>query len=59
MGCIYKDSDGVCTMGVKESLDGCIYEDDPDPSDSCASYESDYVCSECGIDLNVEDCECN
>ncbi len=36
----------------------CAVEDDPNPADSCDSYESDYTCYDCGVDLNVSDCEC-
>ena len=56
MGCIYSNFEGKCTVDI---VDFCCYEDDPDPSYSCESYESDYYCSECGIDLNVKECECD
>jgi len=56
MGCIYSNFEGKCTVDI---VDFCCYEDDPDPSYSCESYESDYYCSECGIDLNVKECKCN
>lgn len=64
MGCIYNvhfsDFTGKCTLELKHLDDGiCIYEDDPNPGDSCEWYESDYTCPECGADLNIEDCECN
>ena len=72
MGCIYEnngfDEDaGRCTLcdendpdnGPEGSENGfCVCSDDPDPSDTCQSYESDYVCHECGVDLNVAECEC-
>jgi hypothetical protein len=57
MSCIY--SDGKCD--INESLeDGvCVYDDDPDPSYGCEAYESDWVCVDCGHDLNVSDCDCD
>ena len=71
MGCIYEDrsldSAGACTLcdeddltnGPEGSENGiCVCSDDPDPSYSCDSYESDYVCPDCGVDLNVDECEC-
>jgi|WetSurMetagenome_2_1015567.scaffolds.fasta_scaffold1917859_1 hypothetical protein len=72
MGCIYKNNgfgsdaevcslcdDDDLTNGPEGSENGiCVCSDDPDPSDSCQSYESDYVCNECGVDLNVAECEC-
>ena len=72
MVCIYEnngfDEDaGRCTLcdendpdnGPEGSENGfCVCSDDPDPSDTCQSYESDYVCHECGVDLNIGECEC-
>ena len=61
MGCIYTDNDGVCTIDHDDEMmeDGyCCFDDDPDPSDSCESYESDNMCRDCYADLNVEDCTC-
>lgn len=37
----------------------CDVIDDPDPSRGCDSYESDYTCSVCGVDLNIDDCTCD
>lgn len=73
MGCIYEDRcDGLCSLATNN--DGefdaecaqqgcdeegmCVVSDDPDPSHSCDAYESDWSCVDCGVDLNVEDCEC-
>lgn len=73
MGCIYEEQmTGNCTLSVNNEGDFdpehkqqgcdecgvCIVSDDPDPSYSCDSYESDYACPECGEDLNVNDCGC-
>jgi hypothetical protein len=72
MGCIYEnngiDEDGGrCTLcdegdwenGPPGQENGfCVCSDDPDPSFTCDSYESDNVCYDCGVDLNVEDCQC-
>ena len=73
MGCIYENNGfgpeaGICTLcdeddltnGPEGSENGvCVCSDDPDPSYSCDSYESDYVCRDCGADLNVFfECEC-
>jgi len=75
MGCIYNSNGigidaGVCSLwdedagveiaGVFDDPNGyCGADDDPDPSYSCDHYESDYYCFECGIDLNVEECDCD
>ena len=72
MGCIYEERSleeaGRCSLCDENDLtigpqgcdeNGmCCVSDDPDPADSCDSYESDYVCHDCGVDLNVEDCQC-
>jgi hypothetical protein len=58
MGCIYSEFSGRCSVGVDGCDDGCIYDDDPNPADSCEQYESDWVCTECGVDMNVEECTC-
>ena len=73
MGCIYEDrSDGTCTLATDsegefdkaqaqqgcDDCGNCCVTDDPDPSVSCDAYESDWQCYECGVDLNVDDCEC-
>jgi len=58
MGCIYSNYKGNCTLKDDENVT-CDYECDPDPSYGCEYYESDYVCDECGVDLNVEECKCN
>jgi len=65
MGCIYHNYSGKCTISEEDwemagSKDGyCVVDDDPDPACSCDTYESDYYCSECGVDLNIKECECN
>ena len=73
MGCIYENNSfgedaGRCTLCDESDFDSgpagqengiCICTDDPDPSYTCDSYESDYTCSECGADLNLGDCECD
>ena len=48
MGCIYSDSDGICTVydpGIENSgwnENGyCICEDDENPLESCEDYQSD------------------
>lgn len=68
MGCIYNNFDGDCQFFDAEDGDTspegcdeegiCICEDDPDPVDTCQSYESNWTCSECGQDLNVDECGC-
>lgn len=73
MGCIYESNGfdtecGLCTLWESEGkgldIAGvdengiCVVSDDPDPSYSCDCYESDYSCSECGADLNIEECDC-
>ena len=72
MGCIYEDRcDGLCMLSLNDdgefdkeseqqgSENGiCVVSEDPQPSDNCDAYESDYQCNECGADLNIEDCEC-
>lgn len=66
MGCIHEDRmDGKCSLcdsivgmlGCDEN-GHCVVSEDPDPGYSCESYESDWECPECGMDLNVEECEC-
>lgn len=70
MGCIYESNSfnedvGKCTLW-EENVESrgcdecgiCVVSEDPQPSDSCEDYESDWTCIECGVDLNVEDCEC-
>ncbi len=75
MACIYADREGSCMMADRDDDDNliassnlpggcsddgfCVCEDDPDPSITCESYESDYTCPECGADLNNSDCECD
>lgn len=71
MGCIYEtngfDVDaGICTLWEDGAIEiqgcdekgYCVVSEDPDPSRNCDCYESDYTCSECGADLNVEECDC-
>jgi len=72
MGCLYMDLESKCTLslnddGVVDSenlMRGCAADgycnvcEDPDPADNCEAYESDWVCSKCGEDLNVDDCGC-
>jgi len=65
MGCIYSNLDGECGLWDenigKPGCDEegfCTCEEDPDPNVLCDSYESDNQCSECGTDLNIEDCDC-
>lgn len=69
MGCIYENFQGMCTLYDEDVDDtfqqpqgcedgACISSDDPDPADSCDSYESDNTCYRCGIDLSVEECTC-
>ncbi len=49
---------GFDAMGTdKEGF--CCVSDDPNPADSCESYESDSTCFECGQDLNVSECDCD
>lgn len=75
MGCIYIDNlEGICTLCDNETINlnpqgaeynedsgewECVCEDDEDPGYMCESYESDWVCSECGADLNIEECDCD
>lgn len=73
MGCIYEDRcEGLCMLAT--DMDGefdkeqaqqgcddegvCVVSDDPDPSQNCDAYESDWCCDFCGVDLNVDECEC-
>lgn len=73
MGCIYMDNDGLCTLSVDDEgvpletlqLQGgageegcCEVYDDPQPGDNCESYESDWFCNDCDVDLNIDDCQC-
>ena len=73
MGCLYEDRmEGYCTLTLNDdgeftfdcedlqgSEDGyCVCSDDPYPSYICDSYESDWTCPDCGVDLNVEECNC-
>jgi hypothetical protein len=71
MGCIYQvnafcgDDAGKCNMWSKDiEMNGCddegfcICSEDPDPNVLCDTYESDNSCSECGVDLNIDECEC-
>lgn len=69
MGCIYEDCfTGLCGLvGDGDKCDGlgidnegvCVVSEDPDPALICYNYESDSQCPECGIDLNVDDCDCD
>ena len=72
MGCIYGvhgigDDAGMCSLWESDGgveMPGadengiCCVSDDPDPSYTCDSYESDWMCYDCGQDLNVADCGC-
>lgn len=65
MTCRYENFNGECTIwdeGVEmpgcDEKGYCICSEDPDPNVLCGSYESDNECSECGVDLNIEDCDC-
>ena len=73
MPCMYANNcDGLCTMATNHEGEydpqhkqggcddegNCIVGDDPDPSHSCETYESDWSCYDCGVDLNVGECEC-
>ena len=72
MSCIYETSSfdmndyGKCTIWEEGYTSAgcdengiCICSDDPHPAGTCENYESDNICSECGVDLNVEECECD
>lgn len=74
MGCLYEDRmEGYCTLCMDDDGEPdfeqlqqgcdeggvCVVSDDPDPSENCDKYESDYTCNECGQDLNVNDCTCD
>jgi hypothetical protein len=62
MGCLNSGFDGVCDLRHDFDVpteDGyCVCDCDPDPNASCSCYESDYTCSVCGCDLNVDSCDC-
>lgn len=72
MGCIYEDREGICTLSIDDDckpiklqlMQGadedafCMTSGDPVPSDNCDSYESDWSCEECGVDLNEEGAGC-
>ena len=65
MGCILEDGCGNCTVAedgveIEGQEDGiCVCSSDENPADSCSSYESDWACRDCGVDLNVGECECD
>ena len=66
MGCLYCNFEGVCdfypedlNVGVDEN-GFCVVEEDPNPEDSCCSYQSMDMteCSECGqTSENIDECE--
>ncbi len=64
MACINENFNGDCDLyGVFDCneccVDGvCACSDDPNPAESCPNYESDNICFNCGVDLNVDECEC-
>ncbi len=69
MSCVYQSNgfndgpdcslwDDTIEMNGCDENGYCSCSEDPDPSYTCDSYESDYVCPECDQDLNVEDCGC-
>ena len=68
MSCLYKSNwadsgkcelwDDTIEMPGCDNEGNCICDNDPDPSYLCGDYESDYKCSDCGVDLNIGDCEC-
>lgn len=69
MGCIYEDQmEGTCTMFDEKNPDlrpqgcdkkgECCTSEDPDPNVGCDFYESDWTCFDCGVDLNIDECEC-
>ena len=45
MGCLYSNFQGECTLKDHDRATGdpvyCVWEEDPDPSYGCESYESD------------------
>ena len=45
-------------MEIEGAEDGCPFECDPNPMDSCGSFETDNPCRDCGADLNIEECIC-
>jgi len=66
MGCIYSNFEGKCDFYPTEIKIGadwkgfCVVEEDPNPANSCDSYESDCQgnCPECGEESeNEEECE--
>jgi hypothetical protein len=65
MGCLYCNFEGRCDFYpgiVKLGTDWkgfCMVEEDPNPADSCDSYESNTpICPECGEECeNEEECE--
>ena len=65
MGCLNNTFEGVCScfdegyeVGGCDEEGHCLVGSDEDPGYTCGDYASDYVCSNCGVDLNCFECEC-
>lgn len=74
MGCIYSNHEGICSLCDNETPHlnpagaeyndeieeyECVCEEDEDPGYMCDVYESNWICPECGADLNLENCQCD
>ena len=65
MGCLQNNFHGECNVWDESvEMPGCddegfcVCDDDEDPADTCEDYQSDWECSECGCDLNINECDC-
>ena len=57
--CMYFDEDepALCPNACDE--EGYCKADGDDDMGWCENYDSDWVCTECGQDCNVEECDCD
>ena len=68
MGCTQCDFNGRCGYFEDDSpatrpnacdANGDCVADGDDDMGWCENYDSDWICSECGNDNNIEECECD
>ena len=62
MACIHEDNIGMCLLpeaGLKCPKTGACDAIEQSDYDSCEQYESNYGCTDCGADFNVEECTCH
>ena len=60
MACIYEDITGSCTLmtaDLQDELGACTAVGDD--YDECLQSEPDFVCADCMVDLNFEECKCH